>query len=324
MNGLKKRVISGVVCAAIVCGCLTASGFSAVAAGIKYGDVNNDGKINSLDALEILTYSVGSKTLDSDSLKRADVTGDGKVNSSDALDILRYVVGLISSFKAENTTPASKNDILNIYSQAISKARSTRPSYKIDSITETKNVDVQLSGAPILLIGSEKKAEMEQQAEKEATQRNVYSTIVKQNSTNSLNNLPAECKLTDASLLKSITVAKEANGNYKIDITFNDEINPKVASSTLVKVLGVADYDATLTAFKENSSVEGATVSVDSLNMRYSGCWLSCEVNPNTNEFVSLHWYTECDVSISVSVMGVTSKMSMTNTTDSAYSNFGY
>lgn len=66
---------------------------SAVALAAPLGDVNNDGRIDSADALAVLKYSVGSenKVFFAQS---ADVNGDGKINSSDALAILKVSVGL--------------------------------------------------------------------------------------------------------------------------------------------------------------------------------------------------------------------------------------
>lgn len=64
----------------------------------KLGDVNNDGSINSADALLVLQSSVGSKTLTSAQKTAADVTKDSKINSADALKILQYSVGQIKSF----------------------------------------------------------------------------------------------------------------------------------------------------------------------------------------------------------------------------------
>ena len=57
------------------------------------GDVNNDGKVNSSDALEVLKYSVGMvNRID----RSADLNGDGKINSSDALTILQISVGIVN------------------------------------------------------------------------------------------------------------------------------------------------------------------------------------------------------------------------------------
>ena len=62
------------------------------------GDVNNDGKINSSDALLILQSAVGKITLSATQTLAADVNKDGKINSSDAFKVLQYAVGKITSF----------------------------------------------------------------------------------------------------------------------------------------------------------------------------------------------------------------------------------
>lgn len=60
----------------------------------QFGDVNNDGAVNSTDALVILQHSVKLITLTSAQFKVADMTGDGAVNSVDALQVLKICVGL--------------------------------------------------------------------------------------------------------------------------------------------------------------------------------------------------------------------------------------
>lgn len=77
-----------------------------------YGDVYEDNKINSADALEVQYYSVKmdgriakfyaedgttllpTPVVNDDLLKRADVTKEGTVNSADALEIAYYAVGM--------------------------------------------------------------------------------------------------------------------------------------------------------------------------------------------------------------------------------------
>ena len=55
------------------------------------GDANEDGKINSRDALTIVRYTVGQGV--KINLSNADVNADGKINSRDALAIVRFTVG---------------------------------------------------------------------------------------------------------------------------------------------------------------------------------------------------------------------------------------
>jgi len=53
------------------------------------GDVNGDGKVNSIDALWVLQSAAKSRTLNETQQFAADVNKDGKVNSIDALWILQ-------------------------------------------------------------------------------------------------------------------------------------------------------------------------------------------------------------------------------------------
>lgn len=60
--------------------------------GLK-GDINNDGRVNSSDAVLVLRHAVGYELPDACVIKQGDMNGDGRINSSDAVAILRYAVG---------------------------------------------------------------------------------------------------------------------------------------------------------------------------------------------------------------------------------------
>lgn len=60
---------------------------------LSVGDVNEDGNIDSYDALMILNHCVGITELSDSQQKCADINSDGEVNSYDALLVLNKVVG---------------------------------------------------------------------------------------------------------------------------------------------------------------------------------------------------------------------------------------
>ena len=65
------------------------------------GDVNDDGSIDSGDAILVLRYSVGLTTLTDIQKAAGNVTGkadNANIDSGDAIKILRYSVGLINNF----------------------------------------------------------------------------------------------------------------------------------------------------------------------------------------------------------------------------------
>ena len=112
MNRFIKAGISIAAAAAI------AASAAAVSFATDYmGDVNDDGAVNSTDALAILTYSVGNPDV-TINLKKADLNADGLVNSSDALQALKVSVGLADLTEyVDEDTPADydKAEIVNIY-----------------------------------------------------------------------------------------------------------------------------------------------------------------------------------------------------------------
>ena len=57
------------------------------------GDVNGDGKVSSLDYIQIKNHIMGTKTLSGDALTRADVNEDGKITSLDYIKIKNHIMG---------------------------------------------------------------------------------------------------------------------------------------------------------------------------------------------------------------------------------------
>ena len=76
---------------------LTGVSLSALSASAQLrGDVNNDERVNSEDALIVLNASVGINTLSSDEHSIADVDGNGVIDSSDAIWILYNQIDLVA------------------------------------------------------------------------------------------------------------------------------------------------------------------------------------------------------------------------------------
>ncbi len=136
MNRLIKAGISVAAAAAVAA---SASAFSLAAE--YYGDVNNDGAVNSSDALLLLNYTVGNE-VKSINLDKADVNGDGSINSADALQILKISVGLVdpTEIKPEEKTPVdyNKEETVKYYNEALRKA------YASKNVTINKKTDVKV------------------------------------------------------------------------------------------------------------------------------------------------------------------------------------
>ncbi len=68
---------------------------------VVYGDVNGDGKVNSVDAMLVYAYHNGKTTFTEEQMRAADVDGNGKVNSVDATYVYAYHNGKITTFPVE-------------------------------------------------------------------------------------------------------------------------------------------------------------------------------------------------------------------------------
>ena len=62
------------------------------------GDVNNDGIVDTGDAVVILKYAADMVMLDDRQMQSADTNRDSYVDTSDAVMILRYAAGMIEEF----------------------------------------------------------------------------------------------------------------------------------------------------------------------------------------------------------------------------------
>jgi hypothetical protein len=79
---------------------------------VYFGDVDDDGDVDSFDAASVLNYSVGTNLLsaidpedwESDRFAKADVDGDGLILAVDATRIFKYVVGAIDSLQVQSNT----------------------------------------------------------------------------------------------------------------------------------------------------------------------------------------------------------------------------
>lgn len=68
---------------------------------INYGDINDDGKVNSTDYSLLKRFMLGTISESQINTEAADVNGDGRINSTDYALIKRYLLGLIEIFPAE-------------------------------------------------------------------------------------------------------------------------------------------------------------------------------------------------------------------------------
>lgn len=59
------------------------------------GDIDNDGRITSMDASILFQYKSGALTLTDEEINRADVDNDGSATLADALTIFKHISGEI-------------------------------------------------------------------------------------------------------------------------------------------------------------------------------------------------------------------------------------
>lgn len=319
MRKITERLFSGLLSVTL------AAAFSIVgnaADGLKYGDIDGDSSINSVDALAVLNHSVGFAELAPDALTRADVNADGRVDSSDALDILRYSVGMIDSFRVEHNTDCTDKAVAS-FDRAVTNVSDKLPSYILKESIKSDVEDIKLSGAVTVLIPSSKIREMEEKARKENSLDRVYTRVVKQKSDDSVKRMIPRIDLTDISKFKSVSAKEMQNGRYVLTIIFKDETNPK-ANSPIVKATGLGSYEDVKKELEESDGVEGAKSTVDSLTVTYKSCVLTCEIDSDSDEFLSIEWSADILSESKVTTAGLTVWMKSSGKRGARYLDFGY
>jgi len=106
-----------VVSVIVAIGCIVSTISVSATSGYKLGDVNHDGRVNSIDARWALRYALGLSVCDGFDAKLADWDNDGKVKSGDARNILRYGLGLDDYpewYTAENDSTETPTELLAV------------------------------------------------------------------------------------------------------------------------------------------------------------------------------------------------------------------
>lgn len=102
MRKFLATLLTGVIAASSV-----ATAGAANSDSFIYGDVNNDKKVSTVDAVLIMRNTLGLNDLSADAAVRADVDGDGSVTIKDSICVLRYICGFLDTFPVEEG-PAQK------------------------------------------------------------------------------------------------------------------------------------------------------------------------------------------------------------------------
>lgn len=100
---MKKFILSSIITVMILSLCtITTPAGAATATQLRYGDVNGDGSVDSLDLALTKQYMLNLKpTLSQEMFKAADVNVDGHIDSIDLADMKSYCLGLSSVFPVE-------------------------------------------------------------------------------------------------------------------------------------------------------------------------------------------------------------------------------
>ncbi len=318
MRKFTEKAISGFLSLAVIASYPMICG----AEGVRFGDVNGDSSVNASDALAVLNYCVGNLNLSSEAFLRADVNADKSVNSIDALEILRYTVGIIDRFKAEDSEAVDAAEAVDAYNKAIERAKSFKPFYTLIESVSNNVDDINVSSKNPLITDARLR-EIEERTKKENSFNKSYSSIIKQKSDDSAEKMLGTLESSDISRHMDVECFKNESGNYMLTVKFKDEKNP-TENSRIVKVLGCDSYDTAKKKIENENEVGGAKSNVEAFDFVYKDCFIKCEIDPLTSEFIEIEWSATCVSSSKVTTVGLTAEMTATGKNGARYSNFGY
>lgn len=318
MRKITEKAISGILSLAVI----ASYPMACSAKEARFGDVNGDSAVNSADALAVLKYCVGNLELSSEALLYADVNADNSVNSADALEILRYTVGIVDRFKAEESETVDAKEAIEVYNKAIEKAKDYKPSYTFNE-NVSNNVDDVKASSNNPLISSSRLRQIEESQKEENRYDKKYFSIIKQKSDKSAQKMLNVINRSDILQYADVDCVRNDSGHYLITIKFKDEKNP-TEDSRIVKVLGLDSYDTAKKNVEERNEVGGAKSTVEIFDFVYTDCFIKCEIDPLTSEFINMEWSSTCVSHSKASTVGLTIEMNETGKKGAIYSNFGY
>lgn len=265
-----KKIIKTV--ASVSLACLVGASTCILTFATEYmGDVNNDGNVNSTDALQILQYSIELEGIEINE-KKADINGDKVINSLDALQVLNISIGLADKIELPDSEPSEKAPLdydkaetVEYYNSALKKA------YANENVTIKKTVGFD----------SIKLEKFSPTSLKSAVQGLIddYTKPSTKIQTFNANAAAAEKFLVPTALesdgAKAATVEATKQG-YKITITLVDEkVNyktaPKYNTQASLPITGIADL------------VKEYGITVKSSQLDYTGTIITAEIDSDGN-----------------------------------------
>lgn len=292
----------------------SSAGGSAPAGGSEVIDPNGDGDITDPDDINDI-----DNPGDTDNPDGTDTTG-----GSGGTDVTSSSGGGTTPTAAQgDTVPAGKAQILKAYTEVMDNAKKAKPGYKkleFQELPEDKR-DIRKGGGAVKTLLSVASNFMTDEASARSDGEfvngnekggNMKWFPVNQHSTKG-------CLLTDTSKIKSATSQKLSNGNYKLTIILEKDVNPEpykpgagdspnatgsVSKGFVGKMfspLSAAEIDDTI----KNNSLVNAFVKDVSYKLTYHDCKAVLEYNPKTKQIVNLDQYMYVTIYAQCKVIGM-------------------
>lgn len=225
-----------------------------------------------------------------DTTVEGDTTEEATTVEGDTTEEATTVEGDTTQTATEVGNPQTKAEILAMYTTVMNKAKQSKPGFTQKEWQALPKEHHNMgSGAINRLLPIAESFMTEGDPAVKAKGGDMNSFPLKDSSKG--------CLLTNANAIKSAKYEELANGNHRITIVLNNEVNPEPYKKGQAKatsnignmffVLGKSDIDNEL----QNNNMVKLVIKEANYSLTYRDCKATLEFNPQTQQIVSLKHY---------------------------------
>lgn len=242
-----------------------------------------------------VTTTVADTTVEGDTTEEAttvegDTTEEATTVEGDTTEEATTAEGDTTQTATEVGNPQTKAEILAMYTIVMDKAKQSKPGFtQKEWQALPKDKQNMGEGAVGKLLPLAERFMTSGDPDVKAKGGDMNSFPLKDSSKG--------CLLTNANAVKSAKYEELANGNHRISIVLNNEVNPEPYKKGQAKatsnignmffVLGKSDIDNEL----QNNNMVKLVIKEANYSLTYRDCKATLEFNPQTQQIVSLKHY---------------------------------
>ncbi len=314
---MKEKIISLILCVAVLCSICSLSVSALIDTNITYGDSNGDGEITTDDVNSVLKHVASLQSItDPETVKKCDINNDGYITVYDARQILRSCAGLtnIQPTGPEgyqgSSVPANvgtENAVL-IFNVVLNRIKTEKPGFTRTETADVEDLNIEsmkLSGISMGATASSVSEAIKGMIKRESEPENVLTSIKGDNCDNAMSVETATyvSQLKESELYGVKYYKDIENGIVTIEVALPDAELDSISYTPFADVFNID-------ILKENSenvleNVFGATSLNDAVRKGIKNCVLKVEYDEATANVISYTTSYITDMYIRDSIVGI-------------------